>query len=71
MSEPLTQSALKEGIAGALGIFLQDTDLTHAVGEDGMVEARVVLRVEKGRVLYAKGAVSFERRMNIGGHNGR
>ena len=70
-TEPPTQAALKEGISAVLGIALQDTDLTHAVGESGVLEARVSLRVEHGRVIWTKAAVAFERRMSIGGNNGR
>lgn len=68
-SEPTIPDAegLAEGLRGAFGLFVGETDITHAVGETGVLRGTVEVFIEKGRAKHTKGAISFERRIELRG----
>lgn len=67
MTEPVDQSALKQGLLGSLSLVLDETDLRHAVGETGTLRASVEIFIERGHARWTKGSVSFEHRRELGG----
>jgi hypothetical protein len=68
-SEPVIPDAiaLTEGLRGAFGIFLAEADISHAVGETGVLRGTVEIFIERGRARHSKGSVSFEHRMELRG----
>ena len=67
MSEPVDEQGLHAGLIGALGIYISETSLAHAVGETGLIKVSLECFLEKGRVQWTKGGVGFERRINMAG----
>lgn len=65
------EADLREGLRRAFDLYLMETDLTHAVGENGRLFASVEVHLERGFARWTKGAVYFERRIDVGGPNGR
>lgn len=57
--------ALREGLRGAVALFIEDADLARAVGETGLVTCHVTIALDHGRVRWTKGSVAFERRIEI------
>jgi hypothetical protein len=70
-TEPPSADDLREGLRHALDLFLLETDLSHAVGENGRMTAHVEVHLERGVARWTKGAVAFERRIDMGGTSGR
>lgn len=66
-SEPTIpdEQGLREGLMGAFGIYSNETDITHAVGETGVLRGYVEIFLERGRARHSKGSISFERRMDL------
>lgn len=67
MTEAPDETALKRGLAQATEIYLGETSIAHAVGESGRVVLCVEMLLDRGRSRWIKGAVSFERRIDMGG----
>lgn len=67
MSEQATPdaTALREGLRGSLSIFLDESDLRMAVGETGICRVNLEVFLERGKARHAKGAVYFERRLDL------
>ena len=63
--EPPDRQALTKGLMDASAMFINEADLTHAVGESGFVHVNLRLTLDKGRVRLLTGQVSFERRVEI------
>jgi hypothetical protein len=63
--DPPSEVELKEGLLQSLTIFLNDTSLAHAVGENGSLSCQVEVHLEQGRGLWAKGGASFVRRIDM------
>jgi len=62
---PPDKEALRSGLLAALGLYLAEADLTYAAGESGVVFANLQVKLEKGKVIWTKGAVFFERRFDM------
>jgi len=69
VSEPTIpdQVGLTDGLEKAFALFAQETDLSHAVGETGVLRGTVEIFLERGRGKTYKGSISFERRLERGG----
>lgn len=63
-------AALREGLLAALGIYVEEADLSHAAGETGFIHLNVKVMIDSGRVRYTQGGVHFERRIEIAGGRG-
>lgn len=70
-SNPPTADELREGLRSAFDMYLAETDLTRAVGENGRLFGTVEIHLERGRARWTKGAIYFERRVDFGGTGGR
>lgn len=64
---PPDEGALREGLIQAFSIFVNETPLRHAVGENGRVNATLEMHLEHGFVRWCKGGVVFERRIDVKG----
>lgn len=60
-------AALRDGLRGAISMYVDDADLSRAAGETGVIEVKVQIVLDHGRVRFTKGSVAFERRIEIGG----
>lgn len=58
---------IKAGLLKALQIYLDETPLSHVVGESGLLSAHVDVHFERGRAAWVKGGVGFSRRITLGG----
>lgn len=65
--EPPDGAALREGLRGAVSMYVDEADLTRAAGETGFIQCKVEIALDKGRVRFTRGSVAFERRIDIGG----
>lgn len=65
--EPPDGAALQQGLLDATALYIQDADLRRAAGETGVVQLKVEVVLDKGRVRFTRGSVAFERRIEIGG----
>ena len=60
-------ATLKRLLEEAFGIYLQTTDLSHAVGQNGRLTVQLEVHLDGGHPRWTKGAVGFERRIDMGG----
>lgn len=60
-------SKLKALMREAFEIYLQTTDVSHAVGQNGRLTAHLEIHLDGGHPRWTKGAVGFERRIDMGG----
>lgn len=65
--EPPDEGALRKGLLGALGLYIEEADLSRAPGETGFINVTIQVALDHGRVRFTKGSVFFERRIDIGG----
>lgn len=63
--EPPSREALCEGILGSAATIVRDTDLSHAVGESGLLTLTLTVSLDHGRAQWTKGSLAFERRINL------
>lgn len=61
------QSKLRELMREAFDLYLQSTDVTHAIGQNGRLTVSLEIHLDGGHPRWTKGAVGFERRIDIGG----
>lgn len=64
---PPDEEAIRLGLSAALGMFLSETSLRHAVGETGIIEVKMSMLLEGGHSRWCKGLVGFERKFQMGG----
>lgn len=55
---------LRTGLEAAARQALSEGDLSRCVGESGTVVLSVQLRLDRGRVFYVDGGITFQRRMH-------
>ena len=58
---------LKALLREAFDIYLQSTDVSHAVGQNGRLTVSLEIHLDGGHPRWTKGAVGFERRIDMGG----
>lgn len=59
------EQALRQGLLGASGIYINETPLVHCVGETGIISVTLQMLLEAGKVRWTKGQVAFERKINL------
>lgn len=64
---PPDEETIRLGLSAALGMFLSETSLRHAVGETGIIEVKLSMLLENGHSRWTKGSVAFERKFQMGG----
>lgn len=57
--------ALKALLQEAFSVYLQTTDVSHAVGQHGRLTVALEIHLDGGRPRWTKGAVGFERRIDM------
>ena len=67
MPDAPDQDQLIAGIRWALEQYLIESNIRSAVGESGLLNVKLTLDLQRGRVNQTKGAVWFERSIRIGG----
>lgn len=58
---------LKDLVREAFDIYLQTTDVSHAVGQHGRLTVALEIHLDGGHPRWTKGQIGFERRIDLGG----
>lgn len=59
---------MKAGLLKALEIYIEETSLSHVVGETGLVTVSATMFFDHGKAAWVKGSVGFERKIPLGVH---
>lgn len=58
---------LRSILREAFEVYLADSDISHAVGKNGRLIVDLEIHLDGGLPRWTKGAVSFERRIDVKG----